>query len=508
MLAAWQEPGIREVSRASLPLTYGYANMFGINTHFAAIFNVPAALTSIIVCVYYLCVTLRSMALSGVLPTIFGQLSSKNQVPTYALILILVGTVFMAAMILAGLLFYEAFALSVLIFGTYSLYFIYAAIFVTYLVFHQHYNDKQHRFQSPLGPYGAYVGLFMTCCLVIANNYPYHPYLRNVLLIFIGTILLLSVVYVFVMVRYQKYSPEEEKIFFIAYIIRANRRHREALRRAKHHHSIYSPNNSHPASGSQSQGPSHQSRSHNSSHNHSSDNLPDLFHTPEEPSAVDLAQVPRSSQSTFFGRLSMFSILSGTTQMTGSPSSSATNTSNNTRRIQVSSPASTSGAVDGNSLPINDSGNNSMTTISRNNSLLSSSLRRVLPQQVNNQSSSSLTNGAPDGDSAPSLPGNASQVLLYQEEDQPLEDSAFIRKPFSAQQVLQSNSLLSTSLSNMPVLEQSLRHDAVCILEEEASKSSYGMRLSSGSGSSGNSSRKDDTSGQWSESLVQPFHPE
>lgn len=508
MLAAWQEPGIREVSRATLPLSYGYANMFGVSTHFAAIFNIPAALTSIIVCVYYLCVTLRSMALSGVLPTIFGQLSSKNQVPTYALILIVVGTVFIAAMILAGLLFYEAFALSVLIFGTYSLYFIYAAIFVTYLVFHRHYNDKQHRFQSPLGPYGAYVGLFMTCCLVIANNYPYHPYLRNTLLIFIGTILLLSVVYVFVMVRYQKYSPEEEKIFFIAYIIRANRRHREAIRRAKHHHSIYSPGNSHPASGNQSLAPSHQSRSHNSNHSHSSDNLPDLSHAPEEPSTVDLAQVPRTNRSTFFGRLSMFSFLSGTTQMTGSPSSSATNTSNNTRRIQVSSPASTSGAVESNSLPINDSGNNSMATISRNNSLLSSSLRRVLPQHVNSQSSSSLTNAATDGGSAPSLAGNVSQVLLFQEEDQPLEDSAFIRKPFSAQQVLQSNTLLSTSLSNMPPLEQSLRRDVACVPEEEASKSSYGMLLSSGSDSNGNSGRKDDASGQWSNSLVQPFHQE
>eukprot|EP01033_Poteriospumella_lacustris_P017224 gene17224-12316_t len=357
----------------------------------------------------------------------------KNQVPTYALILIVVGTVLVAAMILAGLLFYEAFALSVLIFGTYSLYFIYAAIFVTYLVFHRHYNDKQHRFQSPLGPYGAYIGLFMTCCLVIANNYPYHPYLRNSLLIFIGTIFLLSVVYVFVMVRYQKYSPEEEKIFFIAYIIRANRRHREAIRRAKHHHSIYSPSNSHPANGNQSLAPSHQSRSHSSNHSRSSDNPPDLFHAPEEPSAVDLAQVPRTNRPTFFARLSMFSFLSGTTQMTGSPSSSATNTSNNTRRIQVSS---TSGAVESNSLPINDSGNNSMVTISRNNSLLSSSLRRVLPQQVNSQSSSSLTNAAADGGSAPSLSGEASQVLLFQEEDQPLEDSAFIRKPFSAQQVL------------------------------------------------------------------------
>jgi hypothetical protein len=307
------------------------------------------------------------------------------------------------------------------------------------------------------------------------------------------------------MVRYQKYSPEEEKIFFIAYIIRANRRHREAIRRAKHHHNIYSPSNSHPANGNQSLAPSHQSRSRSSNHSRSSDNPPDLFHAPEEPSAVDLAQVPRTNRPTFFARLSMFSFLSGTTQMTGSPSSSATNTSNNTRRIQVSS---TSGAVESNSLPINDSGNNSMVTISRNNSLLSSSLRRVLPQQVNSQSSSSLTNAATDGGSAPSLSGEASQVLLFQEEDQPLEDSAFIRKPFSAQQVLLSNSLLSTSLSNMPPLEQSLRYDVVCVPEEEASKSSYGMLLSSGSGSSGNSSRKDYASGQWSDSLVQPFHPE
>lgn len=35
------------------------------------------------------------------------------------------------------------------------------------------------------------------------------------------------------MVRYQKYSPEEEKIFFVAYIIRANRRQREAIRHGK-----------------------------------------------------------------------------------------------------------------------------------------------------------------------------------------------------------------------------------------------------------------------------------
>jgi ethanolamine permease len=237
VIATWQFPGTQEVQRATLPLSFGYANIFGISDQTAAIFNAPAALTSIIVCTYNLCVTLRSMSQSGVLPAFLGKTSSESQVPRSALILVVAGTIIVAAMLLGGLLFYDAFALSVLIFGTYSLYFLYAAIFATYLVFYYNYKDKhQDRFQSPLGPWGAFIGLFMTCCLVVANNYPYHPYLRNTFVIFIGAVLIVSIAYIRVMVRHQRYSPEEEKIFFVAYIIRANRRHRDAIRKGSHHH--------------------------------------------------------------------------------------------------------------------------------------------------------------------------------------------------------------------------------------------------------------------------------
>lgn len=218
-------------------MSFGYANIFGISDQAAAIFNAPAALTSIIVCTYNLCVTLQSMSQSGVLPAFVGKTSSESRVPRSALILVVAGTIIVAAMLLGGLLFYDAFALSVLIFGTYCIYFLYAAIFTTYLVFYYNYKDKhQGRFQSPLGPWGAFIGLFMTCCLVVANNYPYHPYLRNTFVIFIGAVLIVSIAYIRVMVRHQRYSPEEEKIFFVAYIIRANRRHRDAIRKGSHHH--------------------------------------------------------------------------------------------------------------------------------------------------------------------------------------------------------------------------------------------------------------------------------
>lgn len=273
-LSSYQYPGTQEVRRSSVPMSFGYGNIFHISHNTAAIFNVPATLASIMVSTYYLCVIIRSMSMSGLLPSVLSKTMGEDEKPYVAMIFINVCAVFVAIVILIGVIEYPAMVLGIYAFSSYGLYFNYFAIFSAYIIFYDNYNDKQHAFQSPLGKYGAYLGIFIVAALPLLNNFPWHPYMIAPLVSFICALIAISIGYIRYQSRVQRFSPEEEKVFFVNFIIKctcllfvllvfvldpvllvllniANRKHREAIKHRRHHQAQH-PHSPHSSSHSSS----------------------------------------------------------------------------------------------------------------------------------------------------------------------------------------------------------------------------------------------------------------
>lgn len=221
-LVSWQSPGLRTTAFSSLPLSYGYAKIFAISYSAASIFSAPAAFTSIVVSVHYLCVIIRSMSLSGLLPAYFAKSYGSKHIPSYSLILISCSVVAFTTVLLCGVILYPVLTKAALVFASYCLHFNCFSLFASYIMFRNYYPSAKRGFVSPLGTVGAYLGICVFVFLPFLNNFPWSKYYITSTTCFFGLLLLLSVFYIRFMIQYQKYSPEEERIFFVAFIIRGN----------------------------------------------------------------------------------------------------------------------------------------------------------------------------------------------------------------------------------------------------------------------------------------------
>lgn len=254
MLVSWQYPGPKIAAQNYFALNYGFANIFGIPENVGHIFLIPSTLAAVSMGIHFLCVIVRSMSESGLLPSIFNVRSRNGNVPFVALTFVVLGSVLVTLFQVMALLWNPIMASVVVIMVQYCHYFNYLCIFASYLLFRQEYDGRKHySFHSPLGIYGAYIGIGTTLLMFLFNVFPWYNYMGYSLGGFLFIFFVSSVGYVLYASGNQRFSLEEERVFFIAYIIRgkmkfffdvryvfiplclylfvANRRHRNHLRK-------------------------------------------------------------------------------------------------------------------------------------------------------------------------------------------------------------------------------------------------------------------------------------
>lgn len=232
LLVSWQYPGPKLAAQNYFALNYGFANIFGIPENVGHIFLIPSTLAAISMGIHFLCVIVRSMSESGLLPSIFNMRSRNGNVPFVALTFVVFGSVLVTLFQVMALLWNPIMASVIVIMVQYCHYFNYMCIFASYLLFRQQYDGRRHySFHSPLGIYGAYIGIGMTLLMFLFNVFPWYNYMGYSLGGFLFIFFVSSVGYVLYASGNQRFSLEEERVFFIAYIIRANRRHRNHIRK-------------------------------------------------------------------------------------------------------------------------------------------------------------------------------------------------------------------------------------------------------------------------------------
>lgn len=231
VVAVGQSPGIVELQGTSLPLNFGFANIFGISPQLANWFNIPLLAASFMIGEYFLCIILRSMAESGLIFVHFKHWFAPHvegrPFPVRAMIVSYV-LMIMFSMVIFGVLYYSfEYIMNLSYFVCLCFYALYICLFLTYISFSQRFPLIPRYYVSPVGIVGAYLGiavyLFMAVMTLLYSNG------LIVFGVWFAIIALLTVAYLKRIRPNETFSGEEERVFFIAYVIKSNHNSRKRI---------------------------------------------------------------------------------------------------------------------------------------------------------------------------------------------------------------------------------------------------------------------------------------
>lgn len=220
LIAAWQNPGPKVLSQDYVPLNHGYANVFRISRDVANIFMLPATLAAVVTSVNFLSTIVRSMAQSGLLPSLFDHSLPEGRTTYVVLAAVIGGSITVMLFNVIALIWHPRLVPIIVIMLQYCMYFNYLCIYASYLMFRRQHSAKVYTFHSPFGTYGAYLGIFITLMMIVLNVFPWYAYMGTALCGFLFIFAISTISYLFYASRNQRFSPEEERVFFVAYIIR------------------------------------------------------------------------------------------------------------------------------------------------------------------------------------------------------------------------------------------------------------------------------------------------
>jgi ethanolamine permease len=222
-----QSPGTAGAAAEFLPLSPGYIRSLKVSHKVATGLAIPGTFTTAFGFQYTYGKLLHSMAESKVMPSFLKWTVPPNDAPAGAII---GGSVI--GFLTLVVLFYKLPEYAVVLFNVCILgsCVVYVLIMVTYAICHYRYSNLKRQFRSPLGFWGAIVGIFIWILVAIAvaffqeDNY-------EALEIFLVIMVAFSIYYFAYVQHRQFFSEEEQKIFMTAYIMNANQRRQEAIRR-------------------------------------------------------------------------------------------------------------------------------------------------------------------------------------------------------------------------------------------------------------------------------------
>jgi ethanolamine permease len=196
-----------------LPLNFGLMRMLNISAPRATWLALPAAYATGFGFIFAYGRQMSSMARSGLFPALFKLRTKKNNSPYAALTVGSILSIIGCFGLFYGDVAYleNVFAICVL-----SSYTVYLFAFISYFIFNSKYSTVARAFKSPFGLVGAGLG-FCIFLLGIISIVGFQKYLSIVT--FVIVIVLLSIYYNLYGYKVQKFSEEEQKHLFKAYVI-------------------------------------------------------------------------------------------------------------------------------------------------------------------------------------------------------------------------------------------------------------------------------------------------
>lgn len=213
-VASSQYPGYDVLAREDHPLTYGFANIFGITLSQAHYLGFPSLFATCFTFLYSFGRQASSMASSGLLPEILKRELPIVNTPYVALLCVTI-----CCMVFNIFLYYyegDLLRRYIRICGL-STYIVFISFFIAYIQFKKNYSSLQRSISSPFGLTGAYLGIIIfILCMIAALGFQNHGYSEFILLVLVS--LTIIVFYVWVLGT-QEFSEEEKNELFKAYLI-------------------------------------------------------------------------------------------------------------------------------------------------------------------------------------------------------------------------------------------------------------------------------------------------
>jgi ethanolamine permease len=268
-----QAPGALALAHEKLPLTYGFCRIFNLSYDQAMWLTLPAMFANFYGFVWAYGRQFSAMAKSGLLPEMFGYMTTMTDTPYVSLI---AGTI--VSFIVALLAFYDALYVSfkddLKHLYMLSSYIVYMLLFACYIIFKEKYSSLARNFSSPFGIYGAIVGFGIFALDGIGvlifecrdNQIP--------LIILVVSAIGMSIYFYLILQGNQQFSEEEKQDLFKAYLINANVKSRAAVKKRQQlKASVQFSANAPPGSGSNNNSISSQNKHQHGDFSLRNDNL-------------------------------------------------------------------------------------------------------------------------------------------------------------------------------------------------------------------------------------------
>ncbi len=211
-LASSQYPGIDGLSVGDFPLTFGFGNIFHVSYESAVWLNSPCLFSTAFGFIFFCGRQMSCMAGSRLLPEMF-QLTIPSFDTPYVSIIAFVLISFLLNIIT---FYYEDSIKTLYIMSSLSSFIVYTLALVGYIRFHKVYSSLERFFASPLGVYGAYVGIIIFAFCAVGGAAFQESFVP---IIIIGVVAVMSVIYFIFFSGEHVFSEEERKELFKAYLV-------------------------------------------------------------------------------------------------------------------------------------------------------------------------------------------------------------------------------------------------------------------------------------------------
>jgi ethanolamine permease len=228
IVACAQYPGPLDLSAYLFPLAGGFSQLFNISENTATLLTIPPGFGSALALLYALGSQTVSVAKSGYFPGFLSQVTTFSSTPYIALLVIGgLGYLFCVIAYYYEFVYLEMGNVSAI---TSNIIFIFACL--SYISFAKNYPSLKREFCNPFGIYGAYLGVlifsyFLVNSVLLAVWQKNPDFFYIFLVIFVPA----NILYFFVIMPNLKFSEEEKKVMFKAYLVKANADKREKLKK-------------------------------------------------------------------------------------------------------------------------------------------------------------------------------------------------------------------------------------------------------------------------------------
>mmetsp|Transcript_16646 Transcript_16646/g.18016 ORF Transcript_16646/g.18016 Transcript_16646/m.18016 type:complete len:692 (+) Transcript_16646:75-2150(+) len=223
-----QDSGGKALSSANLPLQFGYARIFNMNLSATKWLDLPSQFGTTLCFFYCGGKQLHAISRSGLLPSALKATIPGLETPYLCYTL--------AAVVGCGLsillVYNPTYVAEVRAVSLMASYHIFIVCFISYMVFRTKFSSMTRSFKNPLGYFAPIFGIVNYLMGVLAVlRYTTANYLFLVPLA--GIFVIASVFFWTYLVKYQKFSEEEKKLMFKAYLINANQKTKSRLKNNK-----------------------------------------------------------------------------------------------------------------------------------------------------------------------------------------------------------------------------------------------------------------------------------